>query len=108
MLTLTKSAADVVRELTASAHVEEEGGLRIAVGEQTPQGTPLTISVVEGPESDDQSIEEGGAHVFLEPPVAEFLDDKVLDAEVADEGVRFAVLDRGDMPEGRMNGRPPA
>jgi iron-sulfur cluster assembly protein len=104
VLTLTPTAADVVRQLAASVGVEDEGGLRIAAGEPTPEGTPLAISVVEGPEVSDDSIDENGVHIFLEPPVAEFLDDKVLDAEVVDDGVKFAVLEQGDF-DPRLNGR---
>jgi iron-sulfur cluster assembly protein len=34
----------------------------------------------------DQVIEAAGAHVYLEPQAAAYLDDKVLDAEVDPEG----------------------
>lgn len=104
MLTLTPSAAEAVRQLTAAAPVDEDGGLRISVGEPTPEGTSLAISLVEGPQTADERIDNSGAHVYLEPPVAQFLDDKVLDAEVANEQVRFTVVDQGTDP--RMDGRP--
>jgi iron-sulfur cluster assembly protein len=95
VLTLTPNAAEVVRQLVASAPVDDEaGGVRISAGETTPTGTALNIAIVHGPETEDQSVDDAGAHVFLEPGVAEFLDDKVLDAQVDAGQVSFALLDR--------------
>ena len=48
---------------------------------------------MDGPAPGDASLES--APVFLEPEVAEALDDKVLDAEIADEQVRFSVRPQG-------------
>ncbi len=94
MLTLTPTAAEAVRGLVASSEMDDEGGVRIGPGETTPAGTELQLTLVEGPEAADQAVEELGAHVFLEPTVVEFLDDKVLDAQIADTGVSFAVRDQ--------------
>ena len=99
MLTLTPTAAEAVRQLVASAPVPDEtGGVRIAPGETTPAGTALAITVVEAPKASDQAVDEEGAHVFIEPRVAEFLDDKVLDAELEQGRVSFAVHDQGGAP----------
>jgi Fe-S cluster assembly iron-binding protein IscA len=109
MLTVTPTAAEVVRALVASAQVDDDsGGLRISPGGQTPQGTALELALVEAPETADEEIDAGGAHVFLEQHVAEFLDDKVLDANVEPGGdVRFSLLEREEVEPGR-DGRPPA
>jgi Fe-S cluster assembly iron-binding protein IscA len=40
---------------------------------------------------DDQVVDEHGAHVFLEPHAASYLDDKLLDADIDGHQVRFAV-----------------
>lgn len=93
MLTLTPTAAEAVRQLVASAPVADDGGVRIAPGETTPSGTALAITIVDAPETTDQSVDEEGAHVFIEPQVAQFLDDKVLDAKLDDGRVSFAVHD---------------
>ena len=109
MLTLTPTAADAVRTLVASAPVDDDtGGIRISSGEETPQGTALELALVDAPEAADEEIDAGGAHVFLEPQVAGFLGDKVLDASVESGGqVRFSVLEPGEAEPSR-DGNPPA
>jgi iron-sulfur cluster assembly protein len=106
VLTLTPTAAEAVRQLVASAPINDDGGLRISAGETTAAGTALQITLVESPETADQSVDEAGAHVFLEPDVAQFLDDKVLDASVDEGRVRFAVREPGGDP--RMDSGPPS
>jgi iron-sulfur cluster assembly protein len=91
MLTMTESAAEAVRRISAGSGIEPDPGLRIAAAEPTPEGTPLELSVTGGAESTDQTIEEAGARVYLEALVAPALDDKVLDAEVEGQQVRFAI-----------------
>jgi iron-sulfur cluster assembly protein len=104
MLTLTPTAADAVRALVARAPVDDDtGGIRISSGEETPQGTALELALVDAPDAADEEIDAGGAHVFLEPRVAGFLGDKVLDASVDSGGqVRFSVLEPED-----VDGNPP-
>ena len=103
MLTLTPVAAEAVRKLVEAAPVDDEGGgVRITAGETTPEGTPLQLTLVDGPEPADESVDEHGAHVFLESAVAPFLEDKILDAQLKDEGVAFAVREQSGDPE--MNG----
>jgi Fe-S cluster assembly iron-binding protein IscA len=94
VLTLTPTAAEAVRQLVDNAPIEAAEGLRIAPGQVTPQGTSLELSIVDGPEASDQEINDSGAHVYLEPEVATFMDDKVLDAELEETGVRFSIRDR--------------
>jgi len=93
MLTITDNAAEAVRQISANSGLEPEPGLRISVWQPTPEGTPLEISVAAGAEATDQTVEEDGARVYLEEPVAEALDDKVLDAQLEGDQVRFALRD---------------
>ena len=95
MLHLTENAADAVRHLSADSGLEPEPGLRIAPGEPTATGTPLELTLAPGPEINDQTVEEGGAKVYVEEQLTGFLDDKVLDASVEDGQVRFRL---GDAP----------
>jgi iron-sulfur cluster assembly protein len=105
VLTLTPTAAEAVRRLVESAPTDTAEGLRIAPGQATAEGTSLEITIVESPEVDDQEVLEDGAHVFLEPEVAEFMDDKVLDAQLEETGVRFSIRDQESFdPE--SNGKP--
>ena len=93
MLTLTDTAAEAVRQLAAASGLEPEPGLRIAPGEPTPEGTPLELHLAPGPEASDQTVENEGATVYVEGEVAEVLDDKVLDAAVEGDRVRFTIRD---------------
>jgi Fe-S cluster assembly iron-binding protein IscA len=95
MLTITDTAAEAVRQLSEGSGLEPEPGLRIAPGEPTATGTPLELTLAPGPETNDQTVVEGGATVYVEEEVAGFLDDKVLDASVEDGRVRFRL---GDAP----------
>jgi Fe-S cluster assembly iron-binding protein IscA len=45
------------------------------------------------PEDEDQVIEDRGIRLFVEPRAAATLEGKVLDAEVEEGEVRFALLD---------------
>ena len=106
MLTITDNAAEAVRQLSAGSGLEPDPGLRISVGEPTEQGTPLELTLAAEPLPTDQTVDQGGAHVYLEEPVAAALDDKVLDAQFDGTGVRFALLDT--MPDsGGTNGTVP-
>jgi iron-sulfur cluster assembly protein len=94
VLTLTPIAVEAVRQLVDSAPTEDAEGLRIAPGHATAAGTSLELSIVDGPEMDDKEVFDGGAHIFLEPEVARFMDDKVLDAQLEETGVRFSIRDQ--------------
>jgi Fe-S cluster assembly iron-binding protein IscA len=101
MLTLTPIAEEAVRQIVAGAPVDEEtGGLRIAPGEPTSEGVPLEITIVDVPEPDDQDAGAADAHVYVDVRAAQALDDKLLDAQVEDGNIGFALL---DAPSG-MNG----
>jgi iron-sulfur cluster assembly protein len=93
MLTMTDTAADVVRHLAAGSGLEPDPGLRISPGAPTPDGTPLELHLAPGPEENDQTVENDGATVYVEGQVAEVLDDKVLDAAVEGDQVRFSIHD---------------
>ncbi|MGH8964037.1 MAG: adhesin [Actinomycetes bacterium] len=93
MLAITDSAAEAIKALTSDAELPDGGGLRIAAPDPE-QGLELTLA---GQPSDDDVVLDGdGVSVFLEPVVAQVLDDKVLDVQPVDtpEGtqeLRFAI-----------------
>jgi iron-sulfur cluster assembly protein len=95
VLTVTPTAADAVRQLLASARASAEphAGVRISSGVPGPADTPLQVALADEPEAADQTIEDGGATVFVEASAAEFLDDKIIDASVEADGVRFTILE---------------
>ncbi|MFI8593795.1 Fe-S cluster assembly protein HesB [Microbacterium sp. NPDC078428] len=90
MLTLTENAATAVRSIVSQVPEGENGGLRIR-GNGTPEAG-FELQIASSPEPEDSVVEQGAARVFLEPAAATELDDKVLDAEVSQDGsVRFAL-----------------
>ena len=94
LLTLTDNAAEVVRQIvTASDEVSDGGGLRM-VAQHVGVDTGLEVSIALLPAEDDEVIEEQGARVFLDPQAALFLDDKILDANVEQNGIAFTIADQ--------------
>lgn len=89
MLTLTENAADAVRTIVSQTPDASTAGLRIEGTSESADGYALTLAP--SPEQGDTVIENGEARVFLEQVAANELDDKVLDAQVTQEGVRFAL-----------------
>jgi Fe-S cluster assembly iron-binding protein IscA len=53
----------------------------------------VQLSLVGEPEALDETVEQEGATVYLDPGAAELLDDKLLDAQVADDHVTFVLRD---------------
>ena len=87
MLTLTETATTVVSNLVAQSGTATTGGLRI-----DQQGDLYAVTVAEAPSLDEFIVEDHGARVFLATPAAETLDDKVLDAQIGEDGsVTFAI-----------------
>lgn len=89
MLTLTDTAAKVIRDLNQADEPSDKG---IRISSHDDDASSLLLSVADGPESSDKVIESEGARVYLDPVAASVLDDKALDAEIDDEGgVSFRV-----------------
>ena len=84
MLTLTEHAQTAVRTLTQDPQAPESAGLRI-----TPGNDGLELMLVAEPVPGDALIDDGGARVFVEPQVAQLLDEQTLDAQVEDGNVNF-------------------
>ena len=53
--------------------------------------TVFDFHPVDGPGVGDEVVEDQGVQVFLEQDVVPYLEDKLLDAEVTGEEVRFTV-----------------
>ena len=105
MLTLSPSAVEAVDSLLHSPDVPDDAGLRIA----TAGASQLTIGIAPEPAPDDQVIEEGGAHVFVDSEAAPLLDNVELEAHREGDRVAFGLAPAtGDdsSSAGRDNGWP--
>lgn len=89
MLTMTQTAAEAVKQIVARVPQAEDGGVRIS---DTGSASGFELTVAPDPEPHDTIVVTDGARVFLDESAANVLDDRVLDAEVAQDGsVRFAL-----------------
>jgi Fe-S cluster assembly iron-binding protein IscA len=94
VLTLTPDATEAIEHILEAPSVPEGAGIRIAPAVPTTDetvGSDLRVTVAEEPDDNDEVIEEGGARVFVEDTVTEYLADKQLDAQVVDERVGFTI-----------------
>jgi iron-sulfur cluster assembly protein len=93
VLAITEDAAAAINDIVGSSGLPDGAGLRITQEQNTEnEGGPRTdlrLSLVETAEDGDEVIEE--VQIFLEPTAADFLDDKLLDADVVDDEVRFSL-----------------
>ncbi|SRR5258707_7340583 len=93
MLVMTVAAAEVVKSVTSTPQTPDETGLRIVSSASGPEDPgALQVTAATGPGENDQVIEAAGARVFLEPQAAAYLDDKVLDAQVDEQGKAYFTL----------------
>src|ERR1700722_15192219 len=97
MLVLTEAAAEAVKSVTSTPQTPDGTGLRIVSSAPQPEDPgALRLAAAAGPDENDQVIEAAGARVFLEPQAAAYLDDKVLDAEVDEQGQAHFTLGMQD------------
>jgi hypothetical protein len=89
---ITEDAAAAIKQIVGSPGVPEGAGLRITrevnaeAGEEGPR-TDLRLSVVAAPQEGDEVLE--AERIFLDPDTARLLEDRLLDADVVDDEVRF-------------------
>lgn len=95
MLAVTENAVETIKTITSSEGMPEGAGLRIST-QNSDEETELAVSVTDNPGESDQVLAGDGARLFLGPEAAAYLDDKVLDAQIDEQGqVSFAV---GEQP----------
>ena len=93
MLALTQGAADAVETIVAQQEAPDNAVLRITTRTESDNGSgpehELEMALVTEPQEDDVIVE--GIPIAVEPTTLEFLDDKILDAEIQDGDVRFSL-----------------
>jgi Fe-S cluster assembly iron-binding protein IscA len=104
VLTVSATAVEAIQLLVEHSEAPESAGIRITAGEPTDEGTPLALELVDGPQPDDEVVAGGDASVFLEPQVAPYLADAVLEAHVDGDEVAFALRDNDPSERPSRNG----
>jgi iron-sulfur cluster assembly protein len=93
VLAISEDAAAAIRGIVGASGVPEGAGLRITRELTTDaEGEPRTdlrLSVVAAPQEGDEVLRE--ERVFVDPDAADLLDDKLLDADVVGDDVRFSL-----------------
>jgi Fe-S cluster assembly iron-binding protein IscA len=93
VLAISEDAATAIRRIVGETGVPAGAGLRITREVNTDESgeprTDLRLSVVAEPQEGDEVLED--ERVFIDPDAAELLDDKMLDADVLGEDVRFSL-----------------
>jgi iron-sulfur cluster assembly protein len=87
MLQLSDDAVTAILELAG------EGGLRFS-GHESDGEVELEIEPADGPQDGDETVERGGARVFLDAVAVEALDDQVLDVEPHGDHVHFVFAEQ--------------
>lgn len=95
MLMITQDAAEAIAQ--ALAEEPDTSGFRIAEKTYSLNGSgpAIQMELASAPEDEDEVIEDQGVRLFVDPRAAKTLDGKVLDAEIEEGEVRFALLEAG-------------
>lgn len=92
MLVLTPTAAQLVQNITSAQGAPDGAGLRIAPAADAQQQHAMELRIATVPAEHDQVIAAEDAKIFLAPEATTYLDDKVLDAGLDDNGNPAFVL----------------
>jgi iron-sulfur cluster assembly protein len=93
MLMITQDAAEAIAQ--ALTEEPDSTGFRIAESAHSMNGSgpALQMELASGPAEDDEVIEDSGIRLFVEPRAAETIDGKVLDVEMEEGELRFALVE---------------
>jgi iron-sulfur cluster assembly protein len=98
MLAMTQQAAEAVESIVDRPEMPDTAVLRITTQASDSNGDgpahDLQLELVSAAPEDDVIVED--MPISVQPAAADFLDDKVLDAEVDGEGVHFLLYGRED------------
>ncbi len=88
LVTLTDRAADRVREILGKAE-KPYAGLRVGVKNGGCAGQEYVLDYAEAPEALDETVEDKGVTIFVEPKSVLFLVGSEIDYEVSKLSARF-------------------
>ena len=95
MLALTDTAAHAIESILSTPAIPDGAGVRISAAPGTEaeaaEAGRLNVAIAQEPEEGDRVIDERGARVFVGDRVARYLEDKLLDAQVAGDQVSFLI-----------------
>jgi iron-sulfur cluster assembly protein len=99
VLALTENATEAIEGILSAPTIPDGAGIRIAPAPRTEaagaEGSDLNVTVATAPSESDQVVDQQGARVFVDEPLTEYLDDKLLDARVSGDQVSFLIGQQG-------------
>jgi iron-sulfur cluster assembly protein len=99
VLALTENATEAIEAILSAPAIPDGAGVRIAPAPQREatgsEVVDLKVTVATAPAESDQVVDHEGARVFVDEPLTEHLDDKLLDAQVSGEQVSFLIGKQG-------------
>jgi iron-sulfur cluster assembly protein len=90
MLTLTPTAASKVQEFIAEHGAATESGLRVAVLPGGCSGFQYGLNIEDGPEAEDEILEQAGIKMFVDPFSAQYLEGVEIDYVTSMMGSGFS------------------
>lgn len=104
MLTVSPAASAALAELLEAPDVPQGAAVRLVGGEDASGEAGIGIVLADGPGAADEVVHAaGGLDVYVEPQVAEVLEDQELDADVDVDASRIAFR----FQRQPLNGGPP-
>ena len=100
-MVLTPEATQAIERILKAPGVPDSAGLRIipvGPGQDSEVTSELQVEVAEQPGERDEVIEADGARVFVEGSLCGYLNDKLLDAEMVQERIRFSLAGQTAAP----------
>jgi iron-sulfur cluster assembly protein len=101
LLAISTGAAEAIKGLVARPEVPEGAGLKLSP-QESQEGTAIELNLVTAPADSDQIVREGDAQVFVAEELVPALDDKLLDAGVEEDQVRFTLSEQPPEDEGPL------
>jgi len=101
MLAVAPSAVDAITMLVTANGLPDSAGVRLAptptadlaaTPSADPQQPQLQIALSQAPGPDDQVIDAGDAHVFVDALLSGMLDDYTLEATSNDQRIHFTLI----------------
>lgn len=90
MLKLTPTAVSKVQEFITEHGASDDTGLRVAVLPGGCSGFQYGLNIEDGPESDDEILEEAGVRIFVDPFSAQYLEGVEIDYVTSMMGSGFS------------------
>jgi Fe-S cluster assembly iron-binding protein IscA len=92
MFNVTDDAVSVLKAAKKAEGAPRDAGIRVRSGGNGNSSEPLTrigFAISEDPYSGDEEFEQDGLRIFVEETLVESLEDRTLDVEESDDGMRL-------------------